>query len=92
MICVYLIKQQHTYLHRPTGNYYAVDISICHPNIYLDSEWSVCDDLHGSDHFPILIKEIDSSDDEQHCRRNLKNANWEVLRHESRNKEQRIAN
>ena len=29
----------------------------CHSNIYLDFDWSVCDDLHGSDHFPILIKE-----------------------------------
>ena len=34
--------------------------------------WSVCDDLHGSDHFPILIKETESSDNEQHCRWNLK--------------------
>ena len=54
--------------HPPTGNYYAIDLSLCHPNIYLDFDWSVCDDLHGSDHFPILIKETESSDDEQHCR------------------------
>ena len=55
-----------TCLHPPTGNYYAIDLSLCHPNIYLDFDWSVCDDLHGSDHFPILIKETESSDDEQH--------------------------
>ena len=59
------------------GNYYAIDLSLCHPNIYLDFDWSVCDDLHGSDHFPILIKETESSDDEQNCRWNLKKANWE---------------
>ena len=47
--------------------------------IYLDFDWSVCDDLHGSDHFPILIKETESSDDEQHCRWNLKTANWETF-------------
>ena len=54
-----LNEKQPTYLHPPTGNYYAIDLSLCHPNIYLDFDWSVCDDLHGSDHFPILIKETD---------------------------------
>ena len=75
---LYLLNEkQPTYLHPPTGNYFAIDLSLCHPNIYLDFGWSVCDDLHGSDHFPILIKETESSDDEQHCRWNLKRANWE---------------
>ena len=70
---LYLLNEkQPTYLHPPTRNYYAIDLSLCHPNIYLDFDWSVCDDLHGSDHFPILIKETESSDDEQHCRWNLK--------------------
>ena len=57
-----LNEKQPTYRHPPTGNYYAIDISLCHPNIYLDFDWSVCDDLHGSDHFPILIREIKLSD------------------------------
>ena len=74
-----LNEKQPTYLHPPTGNYYAIDLSLCHPNIYLDFDWSVCDDLDGSDHFPILIKETDPSDDEQHCRWNLKKANWETF-------------
>ena len=43
-----LNEKQPTYLHPPTGNYYAIDLSLCHPNIYLDFDWSVCDDLHGS--------------------------------------------
>ena len=65
-----LNKKQPTYLHPPMGNYYAIDLSLCHPNIYLDFDRSVCDDLYWSDHFPILIKETESSDDEQHCRWN----------------------
>ncbi|MES9994020.1 MAG: reverse transcriptase domain-containing protein, partial [Candidatus Thiodiazotropha sp.] len=77
-LCI-LNEKQPTYLHPPTGNYYAIDLSICHPNIYLDFDWSVCDDLHGSDHFPIIIKEIESSDEEQHSRWNLKKANWEMF-------------
>ena len=68
-----LLNEKHpTYLHPPTGNYYAKDLSLCHPNIYLDFDRSGCDDLHGSDHFPILIKETEPSDDEQHCRWNSK--------------------
>ena len=74
-----LNEKQPAYLHPPTGNYYVIDLSLCHPNIYLDFDWSVCDDLHGSDHFPILLKEIDSSDDEQYCRWNLKKANSEIF-------------
>ena len=74
-----LNEKQPTYLHPPAGNYYAIDLSLCRPNIYLDFDWSVCDDLHGSDHFPILIKETESSDDEQHRRWNLKKANWETF-------------
>ena len=31
-----LNEKQPTYLHPPTGNYYAIDLSLCHPNIYLD--------------------------------------------------------
>ena len=76
-LCLLNVKLP-TYLHPPTGNY-AIDLSLCHPNIYLDFDWSVCDDLHGSDHFPILIKETESSNDEQHCRWNLKKANWETF-------------
>ena len=67
-----LNDKQPTYLHPPTGNNYAIDLSLYHPNIFLDFNWSVCDDLHGSDHFPILIEETESSDDEQQCRWNLK--------------------
>ena len=74
-----LNEKQHTYLHSPTGNYYAIGLSICHPYIYLDFEWSVCYDLHGSDHFPILIKEIEASSDKQPCRWNLKKADWEFF-------------
>ena len=76
-----LNEKQPTYLHPPTGNYYGIDLSLCHPNIYLDFDWSVCDDLHGSDHFPILIKETESSNDEQHCRWNLKKSELGDINH-----------
>ena len=52
-------------------------MSICSPNIYLDSDWSVLDDLHGSDHFPIKIEEIEPTNEDHHSRWNLNKANWE---------------
>ena len=57
-----LNEKQPTHLHPPT------DLSIYHPYISLDFEWSVCDDLHGSYHFPSLIKKLEPSSDEQPCR------------------------
>ena len=75
-LCLFNDKQP-TYLHSPTRNYFALDLSICSPNIYLDFDWSVLDDLHGSDHFPIKIEEITSTNEDHHSRWNLNKANWE---------------
>ena len=61
-LCLFNDKQP-TYLHSPTRNYFALDLSVCSPNIYLDFDWSVLDDLHGSDHFPIKIEEIESTNE-----------------------------
>ena len=77
-LCLFNNKQA-TYLHSPTRKYFSLDLAICSPNIYLDFNWSVLDDLHGSDHFPIVIKEIDSDPEEHHPRWNLNKANWETF-------------
>jgi len=45
-----------TYLHPATGSKTAIDLSICDNALLLDFSWSVHDDLCGSDHFPIIIK------------------------------------
>ena len=39
-----------------TNSYSAIDLSICSSNLFLDFTWSVDQDLHGSDHYPIFIK------------------------------------
>ena len=36
----------------------AIDLSICSSSLRLDYQWSVDDDLHGSDHFPIHLKYV----------------------------------
>ena len=45
-----------TYVHPATGTRTAIDLTVCDPALFLDFEWKVHDDLCGSDHFPILIK------------------------------------
>ena len=53
-----------TYLHPATGNYSALDLSICSPSLFLDFEWKVLDDLHGSDHFPIILSDTVNQPDD----------------------------
>ena len=72
-----LNNKQATYLHSPTRKYFSLELAICSPNIYLEFNWSVLDDLHGSDHFPIVITEIESDPEEHYPRWNLNKANWE---------------
>ena len=45
-----------THFHTQTNSQSAIDLSICSTEILPDLEWSVADDLHGSDHYPIIIK------------------------------------
>jgi len=45
-----------TYLHPGTGTASAIDLSLCHPSLYLDVSWSVYQDLCGSDHYPVIIR------------------------------------
>jgi len=44
-----------TYLHPGSGSWSAIDLSLCTPSIYMDFIWTVDNDQHGSDHFPIFL-------------------------------------
>jgi len=44
-----------TYLHPATASFSAIDLSITHPSLYLDFCWQTDSDLHGIDHYPIVI-------------------------------------
>ena len=54
-------------------------IYLCHPSLYLDYEWSVCEDQHGSDHFPIVIESIKTSEEDHNPKWKLKKANWDLF-------------
>ena len=47
--------------------------------------WKVCEDCHGSDHFPIIMYETEETDSDKIPKWNFKKANWEkfnILCHE----------
>ena len=45
-----------TYHNIHSNTYSAIDLSMCSSGIALDFNWSVNDQLHGSDHYPIHLK------------------------------------
>ena len=46
-----------TFIHFGTKSRTIIDLSLCTPDLFLNLNWRVSDDLHGSDHFPIIISE-----------------------------------
>ena len=49
-------------------------------DFFSDFTWKVCDNLHGSDHFPIQISEVGISVQQRPQRWKLHKANWEQFR------------
>ena len=47
----------YTYHSQSTKSFTSIDLSFCHPSLFLDDNWSVCEDQHNSDHFPIIIEQ-----------------------------------
>ena len=56
----------------------AIDLSICSSSLALDFHWSVNDDLHGSDHWPIHLKYIQNIPSPCLPRWKMQEANWEL--------------
>ena len=69
--------KSYTYLHPATGTFSSLDLSLCHPSLLLDFDWSVCEDQHGSDHFPIVIESVIASAEDHNPKWKLNKANWE---------------
>ena len=72
-----LYDKTYTYLHPATGSYSSLDLTLCSPEVASDFIWRVDDDLHGSDHFPILLSEVGPFIQQHPARRKLHKANWE---------------
>ena len=69
--------KSNTFLDSGKGTFSALDLSMCHPSLYLDYEWSVCEDQHGSD--PIVIESIKTSEEDHNPKWKLNKANWDLF-------------
>ena len=68
---------QPTNFHTQTASLHAVDISLCSPQLLTGLRWSTLEDLHGSDHFPILIENIENNHlPHKPVKFNIKKAKW----------------
>ena len=77
-ICL-MNDKSNTYLDSGKGTFSSLDLSLCHPSLYLDYDWSVCEDQRGSDHFPILIESVRTHDEAHNPKWKLHKANWDLF-------------
>lgn len=50
-----------THFDARTGNHSAIDLTLASSNIADTLSWNICDDLHGSDHYPICIADLNKT-------------------------------
>jgi len=72
-----------TYLHPATASFSAIDLSITHPSLYLDFCWQTDSDLHGSDHYPIVITTDTPSPSFANPTWKLHKADWAAFSHQA---------
>ncbi|GBN11311.1 hypothetical protein AVEN_78555-1 [Araneus ventricosus] len=52
-----LNPDQETYFHQPTGTFHSIDLAICSPVIFPFFDLTIDNDLHNSDHFPLILND-----------------------------------
>ena len=89
-ICI-LNDDKPTYYNLHNNATSIIDLGLCSSNVLTDFKWEVLRDLHGSDHFPIIIKLNEPKQVPTIPRWNIDKANWISYREEC-SKIQEIAN
>ena len=56
---ILLNNKSHTYFHSASGTFTSIDLTLCSPSLFLEFSWKVGPDPCGSDHFPILLENMD---------------------------------
>ncbi len=74
-LCIYN-DDSSTYLHPATGTYSSLDLSLADSTLFNEFDWSVHNDLCGSDHFPTILSEIYPTDSPSYTRWNFSKADW----------------
>jgi ribonuclease HI len=75
-LCLLNNNNSCTYIHPATGSQTAIDLAICDPSLFLDLDWSVHDDLCGSDHFPTIVVNSRAQVTESASHWKLSKADW----------------
>ena len=78
-LCLFNDKSK-TYKHPATGSLSSLDLSLSSPDIFSNFSWEVDKDLHGSDHFPVIITEDGPSVLGRPTRWKLHKADWNCFR------------
>ena len=73
-----------TFLHRANNATSCLDLTVVDPAIAIDFHWSVLEDTHGSDHYPVLLTKVTSEEEDLPQKLNLKKADWPKFDHECR--------
>jgi len=82
---VLLNNKQHTYVHPATGTTSALDLTFSTPALSLNYKWTPLEDLHGSDHFPILLTPNTPCPDNKLPYWKLTKANWNSFKKQCSN-------
>jgi len=65
-----------THFHLQTGTHSAIDLTICSAQIPITMEWTVEDDLYGSDHYPVIMNETVATEITREPKFALDRADW----------------
>ena len=77
-ICI-MNDKSYTYHSPSTKSFTSIDLSFCHPSLFLDYNRYVCEDQHNSDHFPIIIEQNTFSAEDHNPKWKLNIANWDLF-------------
>ena len=72
-----------THFHLQTGSLSCIDLSLCSSNCTLDFSWRVLDDLHSSDHFPIVLDTTDCPPSSRAPKWCIDKADWQKFKLQS---------
>ncbi|GFX80865.1 probable RNA-directed DNA polymerase from transposon BS [Trichonephila clavipes] len=60
--CLCLLNNdEKTYFHAPTRTFHSLDLAMCSPTLLPMLNFEVANDLHNSDHFPLLVSHVNGA-------------------------------
>ena len=75
------IMNDKSYAYRSPGtkSFTSIDLSFCQPSLFVDFNWSVCEEQHNSDHVPIIIEQNTFNTEGHNPKWKLNRVNWDIF-------------